>query len=120
MVGFLGPWYGYPDSPRIQGFSDPQHYSRTATFSLAGGKILGQKAFLLGYRSRQRSVSFAPPTTLFPFSIPSPFCCETHDSRKGTLSLRVDNLLRTRRIIVEASGPAVSTLLLCGIVADTV
>lgn len=94
-------------SHRIQGFSDPQDHNTTATFSLAGGKTLGQKAFLLGYRSPNYSISFAPPTTIFPFSIQTPFCYEEHDSKAGTLSLRADNLMRTRRIVINVIGPAV-------------
>ncbi|KAH8151942.1 uncharacterized protein LAJ45_03935 [Morchella importuna] len=90
----------------IQGFSDHKDHAGTSTFSLAGGKILGQKAFLLGYRSPKYSISFAPPTTLFPFSIPTPFCYEQHNSKAGTLSLRADNLMRTRRIVISVAGPA--------------
>lgn len=90
----------------IQGFSDPKDRAGTSTFCLAGGKILGQKAFLLGYRSPKYSISFAPPTTLFPFNIPTPFCYEEHDSKAGTMSLRANNLMGTQRIVVSISGPA--------------
>lgn len=87
--------------PRMQAFSD------SASLCLAGGTILRQKAFLIGYRSRKHSCSFAPPTTLLPFELPTPFLAVTHNSRAGELGVTAHNLCRTLKLVIDAVAPPV-------------
>lgn len=70
---------------------------------LAGGKILGMKAFLLGYRSSTLDLDFLPPFALaLPFAF-SPFMNHTVDYRKRTFCLVVSNLWY--KIYVRAQAP---------------
>lgn len=84
-----------------------QAISDNASLCLAGGTILRQRAFLIGYRSRARSCSFAPPSTLLPFGLPTPFLAVTHDSRDGSLGLTAHNVLRTVKLVVDVAAPSV-------------
>lgn len=88
----------------MQGFSAVEEPHKAHTFVMAGGKIIGQKAFLFGYRSEKLQWSFRPPFTLMPFCFSTPFMKETFDSKKGTASFEVGALLR--KLVVEADAPA--------------
>ncbi|KAL7273882.1 hypothetical protein RUND412_003243 [Rhizina undulata] len=85
----------------IQAFSS--HASDERSFALAGGKILGQKAYLLGYRSARVAFNFKPPYTIMPFAFPTPFIAESHDSKKGRFKLEVSNF--SQRLMVDVEGP---------------
>ncbi|KAF2447469.1 hypothetical protein P171DRAFT_225838 [Karstenula rhodostoma CBS 690.94] len=77
---------------------------------LAGGKILGMHAFLLGYRSPKLNLDFAPPFALaglipFPF-VPwmiSPFMTHVVDYASRAISLTVCSLFY--KIEVRAQAP---------------
>ncbi|KAL0955667.1 hypothetical protein HGRIS_001894 [Hohenbuehelia grisea] len=76
----------------------------TTTFSLAGGKILGQRAYLLGFQSPTIGQwSFRPLWTLLPFGFRTPFCTERVDARAGTFELTVCGIWR--KLIVRAEAP---------------
>lgn len=93
---------------RMQGFAE------TASFCLAGGQILGQKAFLIAYRSQLHACSFAPPTTLLPFAMSvSPFLAVRHCSRDGTLGIIAYNVFRTVKLVVDAVAPSVCFPVVC-------
>ncbi|KAK7193486.1 hypothetical protein PSPO01_00159 [Paraphaeosphaeria sporulosa] len=77
---------------------------------LAGGKILGMHAFLLGYRSPKLNLDFAPPFALaVPIPIPllswliSPFMTHVIDYASRSISLTVRNLFY--KIEVSARAP---------------
>lgn len=70
---------------------------------LAGGKILGMHAFLLGYRSPSLNLDFLPPFALaLPFSI-SPFMSHTVDYPTRTFSLAVSSFWY--KLEVRAQAP---------------
>ena len=87
----------------IQSFSKPLKAEGLRTFCLAGGKIMGQKAYLLGYRSEKIQWSFCPPFTLMPFCFATPFAGETIDSKKGTARFEMASL--AKKLVVEVSSP---------------
>jgi tocopherol cyclase len=77
---------------------------------LAGGKILGMHAFLLGYRSPKRNLDFLPPFALaVPIPLPffswmiSPFMTHIVDYPSRSFSLTVCNLFY--KIEVTAQAP---------------
>lgn len=91
---------------RMQGFSsidDPRTGPPPTTFALAGGKILGQRAYLLGYRSPQLKLSFRPLFTMMPFGLPTPFISEEMDAKAGTAHLDICSF--TRRLVVDVRAP---------------
>lgn len=70
---------------------------------LAGGKILGLHAFILGYRSPSLNLDFLPPFALaLPFSI-SPFMSHTIDYNTRSFCLSVSNLWY--KIEIRAQAP---------------
>ncbi|RPA82025.1 hypothetical protein BJ508DRAFT_414301 [Ascobolus immersus RN42] len=77
----------------------------TASFALAGGSILGQKAYLMGYRSVKDGVSwdFRPAYTLMPFGVRTPFISEYVDGKSGIFRLSTRTF--TRKLELEAIGP---------------
>lgn len=85
----------------LQGFS--KSGEKTTTFVMAGGKTMGQKAYLLGYRSEKIDISFAPLWTLMPLGIPTPFARDIVDSKNGRITFDVSSL--TQRLVIEAQGP---------------
>jgi len=87
----------------IQSFSKPHRTRGLRTFCLAGGKIMGQKAYLLGYRSEKIQWSFRPPFTLMPFCFVTPFAGETIDSKRGTARFEMATL--SKKLLVEVSSP---------------
>lgn len=76
------------------------------TLTVAGGRILSQKAYLVGYSSPNlpEHISFAPPTSLMPFGYSTPFISEKFNSRAGTLELTVSGW--KYRLRIRAQGPA--------------
>lgn len=95
----------YDITRRIQGFSSATtEEAEPTTFALAGGKILGQRAYLLGYRSPTLKWSFRPLFTLLPFGFATPFISETMDSKAGTAHIDVSSL--RRRLVIDAQAPA--------------
>lgn len=92
----------------IQGFSgspvtgEARHKARS--FVMAGGKILGQKAFLLGYRSENIEWSFGPPFTLMPFCFQTPLMKEAFDSKRGVARYEVGALWK--KLVVEVQAPS--------------
>ena len=90
----------------LQAFSKSEAESphKARTFSMAGGKTLGQKAYLLGYRSENLQWSFRPPFTLMPFGFATPFVAETFDSKMGTAHFEVCSLMR--KLVVEVESPS--------------
>lgn len=77
---------------------------------LAGGKILGVHAFLLGYRSPKLNLDFMPPFALaIPIPIPflswliSPFMTHVIDYASRSISLTVYNLFY--KVEVSARAP---------------
>ncbi|KAG8980278.1 hypothetical protein FRB94_011992 [Tulasnella sp. JGI-2019a] len=90
----------------MQGFSsaqDPRTGSELTTFALAGGKIIGQRAYLLGYRSPALKWSFRPLFTMMPFGFQTPFISEKMDARAGTAHLDICSV--TRRLVIDAQAP---------------
>ena len=110
----------------VQGFSVPTHstpttstysnstssstapeggYHEARTLVMAGGKTLGQKAYLVGYRGGTAGgeLSYGPPWTLMPFCRETPFVAETHDFSRGTARVRVGSL--RHRLVVEVQAP---------------
>ncbi|TGZ81412.1 hypothetical protein EX30DRAFT_261901 [Ascodesmis nigricans] len=85
----------------LQGFQ--KSAENTKTFAMAGGRTMGQKAYLLGYRSNKIDISFAPLWTLMPFGIPTPFAKDMVDSKNGQITFDVCSL--SQRLVVEAQGP---------------
>lgn len=73
-----------------------------SSLCVAGGKILGLNAFLLGYRSKDLSMDFRPP---FALSIAgcSPFLGVDVDWEQRTVTLGVMGLLR--KIVIKAQAP---------------
>ena len=69
---------------------------------LAGGQILGMEAFLLGYRSKARSIDFRPPFALR-FAGLSPFMTYTADWENRKFSLSVQSF--RQKVEVEARAP---------------
>jgi tocopherol cyclase len=89
----------------MQAFSGNQaNPSSMRTFAMAGGKLLAQKAFMLGYRSEKLDWSFSSPITLMPLCSPTPFMAETYDSKKGTAHYEVGSLMK--KIVVDVQAPA--------------
>jgi hypothetical protein len=76
------------------------------TLAAAGGLILSQKAYLIGYSSPNlpQHISFAPPVSLMPFGFNTPFISEKFDSSRGTFELKVSSWKYRLRIC--AQGPA--------------
>ncbi|KAL0484485.1 SDX1 [Acrasis kona] len=73
-----------------------------ATYSLAGGRILGMEAFLIGYRSQKFRWDFRPPFTIskvFGFKL-NLFNKEEHDVHKGTLDIDVRTFVKRLKINV--------------------
>jgi tocopherol cyclase len=88
----------------LQGFSAvTDHQGEERSFCLAGGKILAQKAFLLGYRGAKVSWNFAPPWTLMPFSASTPWMKEYVDSKMGVARFEAGNWRRRLLVEVEAT-----------------
>ena len=71
-------------------------------FCCAGGKILGMKAFLLGYRSKDLNFDFRPPFAVRVAGI-GPFMSEKVDWDNRTFRLSIQSF--RRKITVEASAP---------------
>lgn len=80
-------------------------YHKARTFVMAGGKTLGQKAYLVGYRGGAAGgeLSFGPPWTLMPFCRETPFVAEAHDFARGMARVRVGSL--RHRLVVEVQAP---------------
>jgi tocopherol cyclase len=70
---------------------------------LAGGKILGQTAYLLGYRSPTLNLDFVPPFSMSYFNIFAPFMSEKNDWASRTFSLSVSNYFY--KLDLKASAP---------------
>ncbi|KAG8849196.1 hypothetical protein FRB96_000903 [Tulasnella sp. 330] len=90
----------------MQGFSsanDPRIGLPPTTFALAGGKILGQRAYLLGYRSPSLKLSFRPLFTMMPFGLSTPFISERMDAKAGTAHLDICSF--TKRLVIDAHAP---------------
>jgi tocopherol cyclase len=85
----------------LQGFSSD---GGSKSFSLAGGKLCGQKAFLLQYRSGNRAWSWGPPWTLMPAGYATPWMREWVDSRLGRARFEVQDWVRGRRVEVEVQA----------------
>jgi len=58
---------------------------------LAGGKILYNTAYMLGYRSPTLNLDFVPPFSVSYLNLLSPFLRTTHDWAKRSFSMRVSN-----------------------------
>jgi hypothetical protein len=76
--------------------------STNSSICLAGGKILGMTAYLLGYRSPSHSVSFTPPSALAFFGL-SPCMSIDIDWENRAFSLVVNGVWK--KIEVRASSP---------------
>ncbi|KAH7095611.1 hypothetical protein FB567DRAFT_34783 [Paraphoma chrysanthemicola] len=70
---------------------------------LAGGKILGQTAYLLGYRSPSLNLDFAPPFSVSIFNILSPFMSVDISYPSRSFSLSVSNYFS--KLDLKASAP---------------
>lgn len=72
--------------------------------TLAGGKILGMQAFLVGYRNTDRNIAvdFRPPFALRALGL-GPFMSYTVDWEGRTFSMTVQDL--TRKLEIKASAP---------------
>ena len=73
--------------------------------NLAGGKTMGQQAFLMGYRNDERGleVDFRPPFAMKFFHIWGPMMTTKVDWENRTFECDVSDL--TQRMIVKASAP---------------
>lgn len=72
---------------------------------LAGGKTMGQIAFLMGYRNDAKGIEldFRPPFAMKFFGVYGPFMETKIDFENRTFEVDVSNL--TQRMVVKASGP---------------
>jgi len=70
---------------------------------LAGGKILGQTAYMLGYRSSTLNIDFVPPFSVSYFNVFSPFMAVDIDFPSRSFSLSVSNYLY--KIDLKAQAP---------------
>lgn len=70
---------------------------------LAGGKILGQTAYMLGYRSAEVQVDFTPPWSVAFFNVFAPFMSVRNDWENRTFSISVSSYLR--KIDLKAHAP---------------
>lgn len=71
--------------------------------SLAGGQILGQTAYLLGYRSKSLDLDFTPPFSLSFFSIVAPFMSVSNDWEDRTFEISVSNYFH--KLDLKAHAP---------------
>jgi hypothetical protein len=76
--------------------------STGSTIVLAGGKIMGMTAYLIGFRSKELDVSFRPPFSLAVFGI-SPSMGYNVDWENRSFSISVSGLWR--KIEVRARAP---------------
>lgn len=94
----------------VQGFSNAftdandSVNPNTHSFVMAGGKTIGQKAYLIGYRSESLQWSFRPPFTMLPFGLRTPFMSENIDSKSGIARLEVCTLFK--KLVIEVVAPA--------------
>jgi tocopherol cyclase len=84
----------------LQGFAS----GGTKSFCLAGGKLCGQKAFLLQYRTENRVWSWGPPWTIMPAGFATPWMREWVDSRLGRARFEMQDWVRGRRLLVEVQA----------------
>ncbi|KAF2255635.1 hypothetical protein BU26DRAFT_512602 [Trematosphaeria pertusa] len=70
---------------------------------LAGGRILGMTAYMLGYRSRDLNVDFVPPFALAVLGFISPFMSVDVDYANRAFEISVSNLFY--RIDLKARAP---------------
>lgn len=70
---------------------------------LAGGKILGQTAYMLGYRSSDINIDFIPPFSVSYLNLFSPFMSVTNDWSTRTFTLSVSNYFY--KIDLKAQAP---------------
>lgn len=80
-----------------------QSPSSSSSICLAGGKILGMTAYLLGYRSANVNVSFRPPFSLSLFGLLSPFMSVNVDWENRAFAISVQGLWK--KIELKASAP---------------
>lgn len=88
---------------RMQGTSS----EFSATFALAGGEILGGKAYMVDYHSDIVHLSLSPPWTILAGS-KGPFVAEKIDRKERIILLDVSNIFH--RIVIEAKGSKVSDI----------
>ena len=69
---------------------------------LAGGRILGMDAFMLGYRSPDLNLDFVPPFALSIFNL-SPFMNVDIDWENRTFSIIITGLWK--KIVLQAKAP---------------
>ncbi|KAF2869987.1 hypothetical protein BDV95DRAFT_608783 [Massariosphaeria phaeospora] len=70
---------------------------------LAGGKIMGMTAYMLGYRSPDLNLDFVPPLALSVFGVFSPFMSVDVDWANRAFTISVSGLWR--KIVVRAKAP---------------
>lgn len=87
----------------LQGFKD----GGERTFCMAGGQTMGQKAYLLGYRSAKVEVSFKPLWSMMPFGIEMPWARDWVDSDNGRIGFDVCSL--RKRVVVDAQAPGLDS-----------
>ncbi|KAF2638013.1 hypothetical protein P280DRAFT_491959 [Massarina eburnea CBS 473.64] len=78
-----------------------EHENETG-ICLAGGRILGTQAFILGYRSPELNIDILPPFALSMLGI-SPFMSHTVDHANRTFAISASNW--SHKIVVRAKAP---------------
>ena len=103
-VAYVHQEKNWADSfPSAHVWVQARDHARSRGICLAGGKIMGMKAFLLGYRSPALNIDFLPPFALaLPFAV-SPFMDHVVDHSTRTFQLVVSNFWY--KINVKAQAP---------------
>lgn len=77
--------------------------SQSRGICLAGGKILYNTAYMLGYRSPSLDLDFVPPLSVSYLNLLSPFMSVSNDWNSRTFTISVSNY--THRLDLKATAP---------------